>query len=219
MHFEQITEDTVFDAVIVSNGDFPTAQIPCAILSHARYLCCCDRAGMTAISHGLMPQAIVGDGDSMPQAFLPTIKDIFHQVDEQDDNDLTKATRFVRKQGMKHIAYVGATGKREDHTLANISLMVTYYRDFGLQPVMVTDYGWFVVAEGNASFDTFPGQQVSIFNISCHLLQSEGLKWNLYPFKELWQGTLNEATAQHINIKADGIVIAYFTFEAKSDKI
>ena len=166
-----------------------------------------------------MPQAIVGDGDSMPQAFLPTIKDIFHQVDEQDDNDLTKATRFVRKQGMKHIAYVGATGKREDHTLANISLMVTYFRDFGLQPVMVTDYGWFVVAEGNASFDTFPGQQVSIFNISCHHLQSEGLKWNLYPFKELWQGTLNEATAQHINIKADGIVIAYFTFEAKSDKI
>ena len=39
MHFEQITEDTVFDAVIVANGDFPTAQIPCAILSHARYLC------------------------------------------------------------------------------------------------------------------------------------------------------------------------------------
>ena len=97
--------------------------------------------------------------------------------------------------------------------------MVTYYRDFGLQPVMVTDYGWFVVAEGNASFDTFPGQQVSIFNFSCHHLQSEGLKWNLYPFKELWQGTLNEATAQHINIKADGIVIAYFTFETKSDKI
>lgn len=219
MHFQQITKDSVFDAVIVANGDYPTAQIPCAIVSRAHYLCCCDMAGITVLGHGLMPQAIVGDGDSMPRAYLPAIEDIFHQIDEQDDNDLTKATRFVMKQGMRRIAYIGATGKREDHTLANIALMVTYYRDFGLQPTMITDYGWFVVTEGNASFDTFPGQQVSIFNVSCHLLQSEGLKWPLYPFKELWQGTLNEAEGQRIDIKADGIFTAYFTFEAKSEKI
>lgn len=215
MHFEQLTKDSVFDAVIVANGDFPTAQIPLYIASHARYLCCCDEAGIKAFSHGLEPQAIVGDGDSMPKAFLPAVEDIFHHVSEQDDNDLTKATRFVMERGMKRIAYIGCTGKREDHTLGNISLMVTYYRDFGLQPVMITDYGWFVVAEGNASFITFPHQQVSIFNISCHHLESEGLRWNVFPFKELWQGTLNEATGKQVDIKADGIYMIYQTFDAK----
>ena len=79
MHFEQLTNDTVFDAVVVANGDFPTAQIPLAIASQARYLCCCDLAGMTALGHGLMPQAIVGDGDSLPKAFLPAVEDLFHQ--------------------------------------------------------------------------------------------------------------------------------------------
>lgn len=215
MHFEQLSKDTVFDAVVVANGDFPTAQIPLAIASQARYLCCCDLAGMTALGHGLMPQAIVGDGDSLPEAFLPTVEDLFHHITEQDDNDLTKATRFVKGLGKKRIAYLAATGKREDHTLANIALMVHYYRDLGLQPVMITDYGWFVVAEGNASFDSFPRQQVSIFNISCQHLQSEGLEWDLFPFKDLWQGTLNEAKGNSFDIKADGIYMIYLTFEAK----
>ena len=219
MHFEQLSKDTVFDAVVVANGDFPTTQIPLAIASKARYLCCCDLAGMTALGHGLMPQAIVGDGDSLPKAFLPAVEDLFHHVNEQDDNDLTKATRFVKGLGKKHIAYLGATGKREDHTLANIALMVHYYRDLGLQPVMITDYGWFVVAEGDATFDAFPRQQISIFNISCQQLQSRGLKWDIYPFKELWQGTLNEAEGNHFDIDADGIYIVYLTFEAKSGKL
>ena len=119
MHFEQLSKDTVFDAVVVANGDFPTTQIPLAIASKARYLCCCDLAGMTALGHGLMPQAIVGDGDSLPKAFLPAVEDLFHHVNEQDDNDLTKATRFVKGLGKKHIAYLGATGKREDATSAS----------------------------------------------------------------------------------------------------
>ena len=207
------------ECVILGNGDFPVAPQAVEVLRTATYLCCCDGAATTCIAHGIMPHAIVGDGDSLPEAFKQQYRHLLHIVDEQEDNDLTKATRHCMALGMRRIAYIGATGKREDHTLGNIALMVTYYRDFGLQPTMITDYGWFVVTEGNASFDTFLGQQVSIFNVSCHLLQSEGLKWPLYPFKELWQGTLNEAEGQRIDIKADGIFTAYFTFEAKREKI
>ena len=213
-----------FSAVILADGDFPTHQIPLGILHQAERLICCDGALLTL--HKWQPQEIerlraegklygVGDGDSLPATLKAQYANIFHHVSEQDDNDLTKATRFVMERGMKRIAYIGCTGKREDHTLGNISLMVTYCRDFGLQPVMITDYGWFVVAEGNASFITFPHQQVSIFNVSCHHLESEGLRWNVFPFKELWQGTLNEATGKQVDIKADGYFIVYFTFEAK----
>ena len=131
---------------------------------------------------------------------------------EQDDNDLTKATRYCLEQGWHKIAYVGATGKREDHTLGNISLMVRYFLEMGVEPVLVTDYGWFVVAQGDTVFESFPGQQVSIFNVNCRHLVSEGLKWQAYPFRQFWQGTLNEALSTDFSLHADGCYLVYRTF-------
>ena len=96
----------------------------------------------------------MGDGDSLPAGLKAQYADIFHAVSEQEDNDLTKATRFAigllkastKENGEKQpprLAYLGATGKREDHTLGNIALMMRYLRDFAILPEMYTDYGWF----------------------------------------------------------------------------
>lgn len=87
----------------------------------------------------MLPDAIVGDGDSLPQQFKDRYKDIIHYVAEQDYNDLTKATRFFlehyRSPSTKHprICYIGCTGKREDHTLGNISLPTFYRQEFGVE--------------------------------------------------------------------------------------
>lgn len=200
---------STFGAVVLANGDFPTHPIPLAVLCEAEYLCCCDEAGMTAVEHGLMPDAIVGDGDSLPKDFQERYAAIFHKVEEQDDNDLTKATRHLCSLGKKRIVYVGATGKREDHTIGNIFLMAYYHRELGIEPVMITDHGWFVVGEGRLELDTTPGQQVSIFNISCTDMHSTGLKWPLYALQELWQGTLNEALGEKAVVNGDGVYIVF----------
>lgn len=210
-----ITEESKFDAVILGDGDFPFHGIPTAILKCCRYLCCCDHAGPKAMSMGLVPDAIVGDGDSMPPGFRDKYQSLTHIIDEQDDNDQTKATRFCMERGLTHIAYLGATGKREDHTIGNISLLATYVDELCIHPVMVTDHGYFVAAHGHNTFGTRPHRQVSIFNISCSNLQGDGLKWQLYPFGSLWQGTLNEATSDSVTIDSDGTYIIYFTFEGK----
>jgi thiamine pyrophosphokinase len=201
--------------IILANGSYPTHKIPLAILKHHDYLCCCDRAGMTAIHNGVMPDAIVGDGDSLPQAFQQQYANIFHHVEEQDDNDLTKATKFMLSQGFKKIVYLGATGLREDHTLANISLMAYYHQSLGIEPIMVTDYGYFTVHEGCQTIDSFPHQQVSIFNINCTKLQSRGLRWDVAPFTQLWQGTLNEAIGDNFDIEGNGTYMIYQTFDTK----
>ena len=140
---------------------------------------------------------------------------LLHIVDEQEDNDLTKATRHCMALGMKRIAYIGATGKREDHTLGNISLMERYLREFQLQPVMLTDHGLFIPAQGTCTFSTFARQQVSIFNFSCRHIRSEGLKWDAYDYRSWWQGTLNEATGNSITLHTDGSYIVYLTYQAK----
>ena len=109
-----ITKDTTFDAVILADGDFPTNAIPLGILNKANYLVCCDGAGAKAIEHGIMPTAVVGDGDSLPQSVREMLGERLHIVNEQDYNDLTKATRFVLANipGAKNIAYLATTGNR-----------------------------------------------------------------------------------------------------------
>ena len=196
-----------FDAVIVANGQFPCHAIPLDILKNASHIVCCDGA----IKNVPQAEVVVGDGDSIPAAY----HDRLIQITEQDDNDQTKATRYCVEHGWKRIAYLGSTGKREDHTLGNISLLMRYYREWGVEGTMFTDHGFFTPAYGNRTFNTMKGQQISVFNFGCHQLTSEGLRWDAYNFSEWWQGTLNEALSDTFSIQADGYYLVYQTYEVK----
>ena len=197
------------DVVILADGDFPVHAVPLSLLENAAHIVACDGAIAHLTAHEYQADIVaIGDGDSVPDG----LRDRLIQVDEQEDNDLTKATRYCLGQGWRRIAYVGATGKREDHTIGNISLIVRYFLEMGVEPLMVTDYGWFVVANGDSEFESFPGQQVSIFNVSCQNLTSEGLKWQSYPYRQFWQGTLNEAVSTVFRFHADGCYLVYRTF-------
>ncbi len=197
------------DAVVLANGDFPVHAVPLSLLENAAHIVACDGAIAHLEAHKYQADIVaIGDGDSVPDGLRSSLI----QVDEQEDNDLTKATRYCLKQGWRRIAYVGATGQREDHTIGNISLIVRYFLEMGVEPLLVTDYGWFVVAKGDSEFESFPGQQVSIFNVNCQTLTSEGLKWQSYPYHQFWQGTLNEALSTVFRFQADGCYLVYRTF-------
>ena len=222
-HYPKITAETPFDAVIVANGAFPKHETLLRILHRTPHVIACDGAAETLLNAGFTAQQItvIGDGDSL----APRLKRQLHfiSINEQDDNDLTKATRYVCTQHGQaqpqltanrrlRIAYLGATGKREDHTLGNIALMVHYYNHFNVQPFMLTDEGIFIAAHGDCSFDVTPGQQISIFNFGCQQLECQGLRWPIYPFETLWQGTLNEAVHSVLQIKADNSYLIYITW-------
>ena len=216
LKYPLVTASSTFDAVILCDGDYPSHPIPLSILNQAPFLVCCDGAGMNHILHGGTPDAIVGDGDSLPEDFKHRYADILHIVNEQEDNDQTKATRFCIAKGCRRIAYLGSTGKREDHALSNISLIMRYMRDFQLDVTMVTDNGYFTPATGTQTFGSFPRQQISIFNFGCQQLEGEGFRWNPYPYEELWQGSLNEAVGDSVTIHADGCYLLFRTFEPKT---
>ena len=212
---------TDFDAVILANGEQPRHRVTQVILQRAPYVVCCDGA----IEWTDRVDAIVGDGDSIPSWASNRFETLLHIESEQADNDLTKATRFCLQQGFRSLAYLGATGLREDHTLGNISLIMRYARELDVQPVMVTNYGWFEPCVGKREaetaersrrvFPSFPGQQVSLFNFGCRQLRTEGLLYDGYPFSQWWQGTLNEAAADSFVIEADGDYLVFRTFDAK----
>ncbi len=197
----------IYDAVIVANGEFPSHEVPLEVLEHAEHVIACDGA----IYNVPEADAVVGDGDSVPDAF----RDRMICLSEQEDNDLTKATRYCLQQGWKRIAFLGATGGREDHTLGNISLLMRYFREMDIEGILFTDWGYFTPCHGNRVFDSRARQQVSLFNFGCSTLRSKGLKWDSYAYQELWQGTLNEALGSQFTIHADGYYLVYQTYETK----
>ena len=199
------------DAVVVANGTFPIHPVPLGMLRNARHIVACDGAiaKLAPCASTLTSDlTIIGDGDSVPDGF----RHLLIRVDEQEDNDLTKATRYCLEQGWRRIAYLGATGLREDHTIGNIALLVRYYRQMGVSGVMFTDHGQFTPAKGTRTFDSRKGQQVSIFNFGCTQIESEGLRWQSYAYNEWWQGTLNEATANAFTLRTDGYYLVYQTY-------
>ena len=163
------------------------------------------------ISRGHTPDVIIGDGDSLLPEYKKRFSSIILQISDQETNDQTKAVHYLQSKGIRKIAIVGATGKREDHTLGNISLLMEYMRS-GMEVRTVTDYGTFIPVSDTQSFASHPGQQVSIINFGAEGLKGEGLFYPLSDFSNWWQGTLNEATADEFTIHCTGEYLVFLAY-------
>lgn len=199
------------DAVILANGDYPVAPYPLQILKKAPYVVCCDGGANEYIEKGHLPNVIIGDGDSLSETNRKRYAGIFHHNPDQETNDQTKAVQYLLSIGKKQIAIVGATGKREDHTIGNISLLMEYMR-MGVEVRSYTDYGVFVPCKGICTFDCYKGQKVSIFNFTAKELQSKNLAYPIYDFTTWWQGTLNTCTDTSFTIEAVGEYLVFLNY-------
>ena len=133
------TESDRPTVVILADGDYPTGRVAAALLRNARRVVCCDGAAARFLAEGGEPWAIAGDGDSLPEALAERYAPILRREAEQDTNDLSKAVRFSLNEGERRLVILGATGRREDHTLGNISLLADYMAA-GAEVRMVTAY-------------------------------------------------------------------------------
>ena len=204
--------------VIIGDGCFPRKEYPRYLISTADIIVCCDGAFRKYMRHckdifgkERLPDAVIGDMDSLSENMKRKYQDIIIRIDEQEHNDQTKAVKFLRSKGVTRIAIVGATGKREDHTMGNISLLAEYQR-WGLDVRIYTDYGVFVACSGTQRMACRKGQAVSIFNISARNLSSEGLQYPIYDFSQLWQGTLNRTIAEQFTISAEGEYLLFIAY-------
>lgn len=202
------------EGVVVDAGDFPTAPLPLRLVDSVAKVVCCDGAAVEFIRSRRTPWRIVGDGDSLPADFKEKYADILRHFPDQETNDQTKAVRYLAERGVKRIAIVGATGRREDHTLGNISLLIDYMKQ-GLEARIYTDYGVFIPVTGPTDFECEAGAQVSIFNFGATAMTSVGLRWPIRDFDNWWQGTLNEAIGTEFKIEASGSYLVFITYLPK----
>lgn len=199
-------------AVIIGNGDFPSTRIPIEVLDNAETIVVCDGAANQYIPTGRPFDLIIGDGDSIDMHLRDKYASRIIISTCQETNDQTKAVNHLAQQGISHLAILGATGKRDDHTMGNISLIIEYYRQ-GINAIIYTDHGVFIPTQGDTTLLTQPGQQISIFNFGATSMSASGLVYPIRPFDSLWQGTLNEATDTQCTIYANGCYLLYLAYK------
>ena len=216
--------------IILCDGDFPSKGPARKLLEKAQKakkshtVISCDGAILSLLKNGMDADYIVGDMDTLPKKWQAKFKDKIYKESEQDFNDQTKAFRFALSLIEKHIAekenskaklvadktasgteyriiILGATGKREDHTLGNISYLPDYaqtlrqkFPKLKINISTVTDYGVFIPILDTTRLKGEPGDRISIFAFDHTLrIKSEGLEYKTddVVFDMWWKATLN----------------------------
>ena len=204
-------------AVIVGNGQFPKKEYPLYLLESADCVVCCDGALDTYLRHFRgrnlrRPDVVVGDMDSLSKKTAERFRDIAVKIDEQETNDQSKAFHYILEHfpDVDTIHILGATGKREDHTIGNLSLLMEYAREMRRQDCgrtgsvdIVSDWSTAFAITDSCTLDVGEGRSVSIICPDNSLnIKSEGLVWptDNVVFDNLWQTTLNRASADRISL-------------------
>ena len=200
--------------VILANGDFPSHEVPIGKLQDANTIICCDGSVNNLVKKGMEPQYILGDMDSIDDSLKNKYRDRIIELPGQDENDLRKAIVWAENSDAKKATILGATGKRDDHSLSNIFILLQF--PTSLKCTLITDYGCFKTVEGTGEFRSFKGQQVSLFSTDPEIeITSRNLKYNLISSKlnSLYSGSLNESLCDSfiLNI-SQGKILVYQLF-------
>lgn len=204
-------------AVILCNGRFPAKAYPRYLLASADRIVCCDGAFSAFLRHrdgifgsGRLPDAVVGDLDSLPQALARKYSGIVVCVKEQESNDMSKAFHYTIEHypEITEIHFIAATGKREDHTIGNLSLLMEYARELkaaerDVAMDIVSDWCTAAAVTDSCELAVGRGRAVSIFSPDNSLtIKSEGLEWptDNVVFDNWWKATLNRASQDTVSL-------------------
>ncbi len=211
------------EVVIIGNGDFPKKEFPRQLVRQADMIVCCDggteaflRNRGKIFGEGTLrePDVIIGDMDSLSGRLKARYSEKIVSVSEQETNDQSKAFHYVM-QNVSDVAAIhilAATGKHEDHTVGNMSLLMEYARECGacgcpaegLPYVdMVSDYSIIFALTDSCELHVGQGRKVSIFSPDNSLkITSKGLQWQTSGviFDNWWKATLNRATQDIISL-------------------
>ena len=166
-------------ALILANGHPPSKRLLLRLVKQSAVFVCADGGANTAARLGLKPDLIIGDLDSIAPVTLRKFRNVqTRRIADQNSTDLEKALSWVTRKGHKDIVVAGATGRRLDHSLGNLSALVKFSRKARIRFVDDASEVCFVGSEFR--FEASPGTVVSLIPLSlCEGIVTHGLKWEL----------------------------------------
>ncbi len=129
MSSHHIVRDDQEPALIIANGAECSNELLGQLLEWSPIVIVLDSAMERVINLGIKVDVLLGDfdGDFNPEIYkekqFPL--EIVH-TPNQDKTDLEKAFDYLIEKGHKAVNVIWATGKRADHTITNITNIVSY---------------------------------------------------------------------------------------------
>ena len=170
-----------------------------------------DSGGYVYLGYGYRPDIVIGDLDSFLYSRHKGIKVL--ELPDQETNDLEKSLEYALAKGAKSVCILGATGKRFDHSLKNLSVLLRYLDQF--EDIRFKDnHGELFLVRSPYTPKLAVGTGISFFPILAPVknFSSKGVK---YPLKDselamgVQDGTSNEITSENAIIHFDGILGVY----------
>lgn len=190
-------------AVILCDGHIPKKTIIQHELSGSEFLIAADGGANQAHELNFIPDVIIGDLDSY--RVTGKEKALIIKDEDQETNDLEKALRYALQKYATEIIVFGATGKRLDHTLKNLSVLLQYDSKFD-SIILVDDYVTMKIIQSPFKESFNVGAIISLFPLSGKVegISTKGLK---YPLNDealengIRDGSSNEAIEETVEIK------------------
>ena len=129
MSSHHIVRDDQEPALIIANGAECSKELLGQLLEWSPIVIVLDNAMERVVNLGIKVDVLLGDfdGDFNPEIYkekqFPI--EIIH-APNQDKTDLEKAFDYLIEKGHKAVNVIWATGKRADHTITNITNIVSY---------------------------------------------------------------------------------------------
>jgi thiamine pyrophosphokinase len=112
--------------IIAASPSNNTTDLP-NLAAGADLVVAADGGAAIALIHGVRPDLVVGDMDSVAREVLDALEkdavELVHFPSHKDETDLELALLEAVQRGADDITIVGALGGRLDHTLGNIYLL------------------------------------------------------------------------------------------------
>ena len=146
------------------------------------YIIAADAGYETCRRAGIVPDLLLGDFDSLGR--VPDFPHIYQVPVEKDDTDTVLAARVGLEKGCREFHIYGATGgKRLDHTLANLQLLLLLRRQ-GARGWLY-DNGFVYTAMENETLTVEKRVEWGLLSVFClgadaHGVDEEGVQ---YPLK------------------------------------
>jgi len=172
-----------------------------AALARAPRLVAADGGADRLLRAGLMPEAVIGDFDSISaeaRAAIPLARQ--HPIAEQESTDFDKALRHIRAPLVLGLGFWGA---RMDHGLAALSVLARYPDRACL---LLAETCLAFLAPLRLTLQLRPGDRLSLFPLGPVRGQSAGLRWpiagiDFAPDGRI--GTSNEVTERRVTLAFD----------------
>ncbi|QGX97028.1 thiamine diphosphokinase [Roseovarius faecimaris] len=143
-------------------------------LALAPYVVAADGGADAALAHGLRPEAVIGDFDSISEASCAALPEAsLHRIDEQDSTDFDKCLRNV---SAPLVIGIGFSGDRLDHQLACYNTLV---RHPAQRCLLLGREELVFLAPPGCLLPLEAGTTVSLFPMGAVEGVSDGLEWEI----------------------------------------